>query len=538
MSIFSLFLKTSQDNIRLECKKRTIRLTDFFKTFDRMHLGRVSKNQFHRAILLSGIIVSPEEVDLLMTRYEVPAENMPDGHANMVNYKKFCNQIDKVFTIQGLEKDPLKQVKLALEDVGEPILGPENPAITAVESEDLKGILSEFNSHCKNRGYNVKVLFGDFDRNNDGQITNEQFMRNVFVLCPQLSMAHAELVCKAYAAPMGMNYRELHRHCTDINLPDVEDSSLFGRMPKKHTEINIDEETLNEVVTFFSMKIAQTPGIRMADYFVSFDKMKTNTIKTEQFLQGLVRCFGSLTLIQTEALSVKYKNPATGLVDYRAFIKEITEIAGSLAYDRTPGFSQTTILDDKEQEFVKEVLQEMCTKVTKHRIMLKPTFQDFDRRYEDHVSKEQFMRALSMFNLLPQSSYAIDALSLAFSPTSFKHSAGKFVNYRKFLDYIHGIVSKTEREQMALSADAYKDVPRHLRSDFTPGEVADGVEIQVEWSEEEKKGDALEDFIDDFGGMSVMSSPSKISVFTGRAEKSMQSIIDDIRKSVLQNRIR
>jgi len=186
--------------------------------------------------MLSGITLDPEEVDALMLRYEVPASDMPDGHADMVNYKKFCDQVDKVFTIQGLEKDPLKEVKLSLEGMGDPVLGPENPILSAVECEDLKSILSEFNLHCRNRGYNVKVLFGDFDRNNDGQITNEQFMRNVFVLCPNLTMAHAELVCKAYAAPMGMNYRELHRHCTDIGLPDVEDSSLFGRMPKKDGE--------------------------------------------------------------------------------------------------------------------------------------------------------------------------------------------------------------------------------------------------------------------------------------------------------------
>jgi len=517
-------------------------MTDFFKTFDRMHIGRVSKNQFHRAFIMSEITASPEEIDLIMTRYEVPAESMPDGHADMVNYKKFCEQIDKVFTIQGLEKDPLKQVKLALEDMGEPVLGPENPAISAVESEDLKNILSEFNMHCKNRGYNVKVLFGDFDRNNDGQITNEQFMRNVFVLCPNLTMANAELVCKAYAAPMGMNYRELHKHCNDINLPDVEDSSLFGRIAKKQSEINLDEKTLNEVVNFFAMKIAQTPGIRMADYFVPFDKMKTNLIGTRQFLQGLVRCFGSLTLVQTEALSRKYEDPATGLVNWRTFISEISEYAGELTYDRTPGFSQTTILDAEQQEFVKEVLLEMCSKVTKHRIMLKPTFQDFDRRYEDHVSKEQFMRALSMFNLLPQSTYAIDAVCLAFSPTSFRHAAGRFVNYRKFLDYINGIVAKTEREQMALSADAYKDVPRHLRSDFTPGEVNnDGFEVKIEWEEgAEEKKDSLEELVEDaqFGGLSVMSSPSKISVFTGRPEKTTKQIIDDIRKSVLQNRIR
>ena len=96
----------------------------------------------------------------------------------------------------------------------------------------------------------------------------------------------------------------------------------------------MNEETLNEIVRFFAMKIAQTPGIRMADYFASFDKMKTDAIKTREFLQGLVRCFGSLTLLQTKALSTKYEDPATGLVSWRKFIKEVTELAGSLTYDR------------------------------------------------------------------------------------------------------------------------------------------------------------------------------------------------------------
>ena len=133
-----------QNKIRLECKKRRIRLNDFFTTFDRLHTKRCTKSQFYRALTISNITLTTDEVDMLLNRYEVPADMMPDGKSDMVNYKKFCDQIDKVFAVRGLEKNPTKQVKLALEDVGEPILGPGNPLISAVESEEVKEVRTLF----------------------------------------------------------------------------------------------------------------------------------------------------------------------------------------------------------------------------------------------------------------------------------------------------------------------------------------------------------------------------------------------------------
>ena len=94
----------------------------------------------------------------------------------------------------------------------------------------------------------MKILFGDFDKNNDGQITAEQFKRNIFVLCPNLNMDEAELVIKAYTAPLGFNYRELDCHCSDINLPPTEDSSKFGRMKKSDDTITVSERLCNETV--------------------------------------------------------------------------------------------------------------------------------------------------------------------------------------------------------------------------------------------------------------------------------------------------
>ena len=280
-----------QDKIRMAAKKNRIRLSDFFSCFDRMNTKRVTVSQFLRAMTMTGIPLSKNELDMLAIRYEVPAADQVNSAYKEVNYQKLCVQIDKVFAVHGLERDPKKSTALALADVGEPVLGPENPNITAVEAEEvrvkrkhvssesacqakarvkrdsdksprltqtqplqLRDILNQFNVHCGTRGYNVKILFGDFDRNNDGQITKNQFMRNVFVLCPNLTMDQATLVTKAYESPLGMNYRDLDTHCTDIALPDVEDSSLFGRMKKNASGISIGQQTLDDTMKFFAMK--------------------------------------------------------------------------------------------------------------------------------------------------------------------------------------------------------------------------------------------------------------------------------------------
>ena len=138
-------------------------------------------------------------------------------------------------------------------------------------------------------------------------------------------------------------------------------------------------------------------------------------LPAQVFSKAVVRCFGSLTLLQTKAVAMKFDTgDGTGRSDWKRFIEEVQSMARDLTYDRAPGFCQTNSLAEDEGEYVHSMLLAICETVTKHRLMLKPTFQDFDRRNEDHVSREQFMRALSMFHLLPQDGYAVDLLCKAF----------------------------------------------------------------------------------------------------------------------------
>jgi Ca2+-binding EF-hand superfamily protein len=374
-----------------------------------------------------------------------------------------------------------------------------------------------------------------------------------------------------------MNYRALSRDCEQYDASSValDDSSLFGRIDKPIHNVRPNEETFNNTMNYFAMKFSQTPGIRLADYFIAFDKARSFSISPSSFIKSLVRCFGSLTELQTATLTSRYITN-DGSCNYKTFINDINTMCDNNDYGGSGSVSTSLLsptLADDEYEYVTSLLQDICNEVTKHRLLLKPTFQDFDRRNEDHVSKEQFMRALSMFHLLPQSQTSIDVLIKAFQPTSHKHissssnnntsnvtsSSGKYVNYRKFLEYINNIVNEQERQQLMLTAEAFADVPRHLRTDFTPTKADTMKSVPYEsnsksqaavsppWGparEEVPEDDTLDELTNtfDFGsvGASSMSlgSPSKASVVTGRADRPLDVVIADIRRNVLENRIR
>ena len=50
--------------------------------------------------------LTENEVNILVQNFKV--DNIPNG---LLNYDSFCEIVDEIFTIKGIDKDPLKQVK-------------------------------------------------------------------------------------------------------------------------------------------------------------------------------------------------------------------------------------------------------------------------------------------------------------------------------------------------------------------------------------------------------------------------------------------
>lgn len=81
---------------------KQIRLKEFVLDFDNLRKGTVTKDQFKRLMMQCTVSLNPAEFDTLMSVYEEA-----DGR---VNYRDFINDMDRVFTQNDIDKDPLFKV--------------------------------------------------------------------------------------------------------------------------------------------------------------------------------------------------------------------------------------------------------------------------------------------------------------------------------------------------------------------------------------------------------------------------------------------
>ena len=87
------------DNIRRQAFVRALNLRVFFKPFDPLNHGEVSLSQFHRALDVAGIRLTASAAAAASQAYT-------SQETKAVNYKQFCSDIEKVFRVADLEKDP------------------------------------------------------------------------------------------------------------------------------------------------------------------------------------------------------------------------------------------------------------------------------------------------------------------------------------------------------------------------------------------------------------------------------------------------
>ncbi|CAH8654694.1 unnamed protein product [Heterobilharzia americana] len=102
--------KVFLDRIRHLTLVNRIPLKPWFYDFDHLRSGYVTRSQFERCLTAAGLTrlglhdLTPTQVNTLADNYMSPAD------PNTVNWMKFVNDVDTVFTIPELEKQPLTRV--------------------------------------------------------------------------------------------------------------------------------------------------------------------------------------------------------------------------------------------------------------------------------------------------------------------------------------------------------------------------------------------------------------------------------------------
>ena len=93
------------DKIKNTVKINRIRLNEFFEDFDPLRKGTCTKAKFRTALDMANLHLREDEFVILEQFFSVPDEN------DKVYYKDLVEEVETVFTVKGLEKNPLLRPK-------------------------------------------------------------------------------------------------------------------------------------------------------------------------------------------------------------------------------------------------------------------------------------------------------------------------------------------------------------------------------------------------------------------------------------------
>jgi Ca2+-binding EF-hand superfamily protein len=158
-------IKDILDKIKHTVKINRIRLNEFFEDFDPLRKGTCTKAKFRTALDMANLHLRSEEFDILEKFYSVNEEE------DKVYYKDLVEEVETVFTIKNLEKNPLMRPK---EYITPDFINPEK-RLTEEEAIFLDKTLKKLALLSIKYRVMPKSFFRDNDRANIGTVPSSRF---------------------------------------------------------------------------------------------------------------------------------------------------------------------------------------------------------------------------------------------------------------------------------------------------------------------------------------------------------------------------
>ena len=158
-------IKDILDKIKHTVKINRIRLNEFFEDFDPLRKGTCSKAKFRTALDMANLHLRSEEFDILEKYYNINEEE------DKVYYKDLVEEVETVFTVKNLEKNPLIRPK---EYITPDFINPEK-RLTQEEAIFLDKTLKKLALLSIKYRVMPKSFFRDNDRANIGTVPSSRF---------------------------------------------------------------------------------------------------------------------------------------------------------------------------------------------------------------------------------------------------------------------------------------------------------------------------------------------------------------------------
>nr|XP_054773761.1 uncharacterized protein LOC129281858 [Lytechinus pictus] len=399
-----------EDHIRTYVLSKMVRVAEFFKDFDSLRSGFVTRAQFRRCLDQGFNLDLSEDIqETLIAKYAY----RKDG-TDLVNYQRFADVIERTFQPDKLQKRPETQIIKAPEILGTSrTIRPLSPA----SQNRITAMIQQIAPYYKYHEITIRSCYEDFDKHNKGIITEPQFFRS-FPYPPGISEDDVKLLAKGYRDPTKegiCNYLNFHNDVEKAK-EGMEEKLFEGKPPANYNipkEIEADNE-LSQIFAKIQVAIHKY-GIRTPEFFRDHDKLRSYIITENQFKCGLLLCVGNkvtLTRDEVQKLVDFYKRP-DGRVHYKEFCDLMENAFNDPNLEKKPTtevyrprrgeLSRTlnTLNSPKEEERLNFILDRLSADVKKRRLMMIQYFQDYDRSkaYTRNMTKIQFGRMLHFLSL-------------------------------------------------------------------------------------------------------------------------------------------
>ncbi|GAA57475.1 folliculin [Clonorchis sinensis] len=287
------------DRIRHLVLINRIGLKPWFHDFDQLRSGYMTRSQFARCLTAAGIMrldlhdLTPTQLNTLADRYVSPNDS------NMVNWTKFVEDVETVFTIPELEKQPLTRV-LPQETFVQPKPGTADWSTATTEMrENYEDSMSKLRRKIHERRMLLLPDFLAFDKNHRGYVTTNNFRQLVTMFDFSISPAGIDAIIARHANDDGFDYRgflgvldppspgEVEYKYPE-RLKTLQMANIIGKKRREMEPVLRDTEgVLDQIKAEVYRR-----RIRLSDWFRDHDKLNHGYMPRSTFR----RCLGVLPL--------------------------------------------------------------------------------------------------------------------------------------------------------------------------------------------------------------------------------------------------
>lgn len=413
--------------VRTVVKQQGIRISEFFRDFDRLRSGYITAAQFRIGLTMAKVQISQGEFGLLTEHFRAPKEG------EHVKWREFSDLVDEVFTVKKQEKNP----EVALGEARINAVYGRRQA-TEEERELVRQVVASFTEVVRKNRLDAKSFFQDRDALRHFKVTPKIFRQVLNTLGFEINEAEVNAVALVYGNEENyIRYADFLRdaNCLEyiINGPTTGAKSTFRSRYTDFTGVNAHEALMTKI-----KQMVKKDRLRLLEFFQDHDVLRKGYVAAQKFRGTLYGQRIQLTPEEFERLEEYFALPSDrGLINYVAFNEELDAIFTDKTLEKAPTTLPTTfnapsildpkdVLDAQEERVLVACLQRLGTDVKHRRLLIKPHFQDKDKSRSGFINFTRFRSIFDNFKM------AVSDAEYAIILKRFQAKAANEINYVEF----------------------------------------------------------------------------------------------------------